>query len=419
MASTMTRQERANQRNAVLAGFLGWTLDAFDFFVLTFVIDDVAKSFGKTRPDIALALTLALATRPLGAIIFGIMADRWGRRLPLMINVVMYAVLSVLSGLAPSYGIFIFWRMLFGVAMGGEWGIGASLALESVSPKWRGLLSGLLQEGYAIGNILAALTFRFVYPHFAAQWGPDGWRALFFIGGLPALLSIFIRSKVKEPEAWEEHRTDWTTYRRSIFQHWRRFLYLVIFMTMLSFMSHGTQDMYPTLLRSIGFTPRRIADMTVLSGIGAVLGGLVFGHYSDRGGRRRAMIIATICCLLVVPFWVSAHNMLMIVVGVFLMQFFVQGAWGVVPAHINELSPGQYRGFFPGFAYQLGILCAASIPWVESVLGERFTYTQAMGGMMAVVFMLAVVVMYLGPEARGVSFRKLPLAGNAIGAVPE
>jgi SHS family lactate transporter-like MFS transporter len=413
-APVMTKAERANRRNAVLAGFLGWTLDAFDFFVLTFVLDDVAKSFGRTRPDIALALTLALATRPIGAVIFGIMADRWGRRIPLMINVVMYAVLSVLSGLAPSYGIFLFWRMLFGIAMGGEWGIGASLALESVSPKWRGLLSGVLQEGYAIGNILAALTFRLAYPYFTARWGTDGWRALFFIGGLPALLSIFIRAKVKEPEAWHEHRTDWTTYRSSLFQHWPRFLYLVVFMTMLSFMSHGTQDMYPTLLRSIGFTPRRIADMTVFSGIGAVLGGLVFGHYSDRGGRRRAMIVASVCCLLVVPFWVSAHNMVAIVVGVFLMQFFVQGAWGVVPAHINELSPGQYRGFFPGLAYQLGILCAASIPYVEATLGERFTYTQAMGGLMAVVFAVAVVVIYLGPEARGVSFRKVSTV-----AVPE
>src|SRR5712692_3359113 len=415
MASTLTKPELANQRNAVLAGFLGWTLDAFDFFVLTFVIDDVARSFGKTRPDIALALTLALSTRPIGAVIFGIMADRWGRRLPLMINVVLYAVLSVLSGLAPSDGIFIFWRMLFGVAMGGEWGVGASLALESVSAKWRGLLSGLLQEGYAIGNILAALVFRLAYPYFTARWGGDGWRALFFIGGLPALLSIFIRSKVKEPEAWHEHRTDWRTYRRSIFQHWHRFLYLVLFMTMLSFMSHGTQDMYPTLLRSIGFSPRRIADMTVLSGIGAVLGGLVFGYYSDRTGRRRAMIVATICCLLVVPFWVSVHSMVFIVLGVFLMQFFVQGAWGVVPAHINELSPGQFRGFFPGFAYQLGILCAASIPYVESVLGERLTYTQAMGGLMAAVFAAAAVVIGLGPERHGVSFRKIA----TMGVVPE
>jgi MFS transporter, SHS family, lactate transporter len=408
MASTSTKAEKANQRNAVLAGFLGWTLDAFDFFILTFVIDDVARSFGKTRPDIALALTLALMTRPLGAVIFGIMADRWGRRLPLMINVVLFAVLSVLSGLAPSYGIFILWRMLFGIAMGGEWGVGASLALESVSPKLRGLLSGVLQEGYAIGNILAALAFRVAYPYFTVRWGADGWRALFFIGGLPALLSIFIRMKVKEPEAWHDHRVDWTTYRRGLLQHWPRFLYLVLMMTMLSFMSHGTQDMYPTLLRSIGFTPARIADMTMFSGVGAVLGGLVFGYYSDRAGRRKAMIIGAICCLFVVPFWVSGHSLLRIVIGVFLMQFFVQGAWGVVPAHINELSPGRYRGFFPGLAYQLGIFCAASIPYVESALGERFTYTQAMGGLMLVVFSIAAVVIWLGPEAHGVSFRAQP-----------
>jgi SHS family lactate transporter-like MFS transporter len=304
--------------------------------------------------------------------------------------------------------------MLFGTAMGGEWGVGASLALEAVSPRLRGLLSGLLQEGYALGNILAALAFRTAYPYFLLHWGPDGWRALFFIGGLPALLSIFIRAKVKEPEAWREHRTDWMTYRRSIFQHWHRFLYLVLLMTMLSFMSHGTQDMYPTLLRSIGFTPNGIANMTIFSGVGAVLGGLVFGYYSDRAGRRRAMIIASICCLLVVPFWISGQSMIRIVVGVFLMQFFVQGAWGVVPAHINELSPGHLRGFFPGFAYQLGILCAASIPYVESLLGEMFTYTQAMGGLMAVVFVIAAVVIYLGPEAKGVSFRK-----TTMGAVPE
>src|SRR5216117_3357969 len=168
MSVALTREERANQRNAVLAGFLGWTLDAFDFFILTLVIDDIAKSFGRTRPDIAFTLTVALAMRPLGAIIFGIMADHWGRRIPLMLNVIFYALISVLSGLAPSYQVFLILRMLFGIGMGGEWGVGASLALESASPRLRGLLSGLLQEGYAIGNLLAALAFRLVYPYFNA-----------------------------------------------------------------------------------------------------------------------------------------------------------------------------------------------------------------------------------------------------------
>jgi SHS family lactate transporter-like MFS transporter len=402
----MTREARANQRNAVLAGFLGWTLDAFDFFILTLIIDDVARAFGRTRPDIAFALTVTLAMRPVGAVVFGIMADRLGRRLPLMLNVIFYALLSVLSGFAPSYQVFLLLRMLFGVCMGGEWGVGASLALESASPRLRGLLSGLLQEGYAIGNLLSALAFRLLYPMFNAMYPNNGWRLMFFLGGLPALLSLFIRARVKESAAWHEHRTDWDSYRRSLPLFWKRFLYLVVLMTMMNFMSHGTQDMYPTLLGSIGYNRARIADVTMLSAIGAVLGGLAFGFYSDTSGRRRAMLIAIVCSLIVVPFWIAGHSPMRILVGVFLMQFFVQGAWGVIPAHINELSPNHLRGFFPGFAYQLGVMFAASIPYVESALGERFTYTQAMGGLVTVVFFCAFLVVSLGPEARGVSFRK-------------
>src|ERR687884_439783 len=306
--AAMTLAERANQRNAVLAGFLGWTLDAFDFFILTLVLDDVAKSFGRSRPDIALALTVALATRPIGAVIFGIRADHWGRRLPLMINIVFYAVISVLSGLAPSYSVFLILRMLFGIGMGGEWGVGASLALESASPRLRGLLSGLLQEGYAIGNLLSALAFRILYPYFNSLYPGNGWRLMFFLGGLPALLSLFIRSRVKESDAWHEHRTDWASYRRSLPQYWRRFAYLVVLMTMMNFMSHGTQDMYPTLLGTLGYSKARIADVTMLSGIGAILGGLAFGYYSDMSGRRRAMLTAMVCGLVVVPFWIAGHS---------------------------------------------------------------------------------------------------------------
>src|SRR5262245_60588881 len=239
-----TAAERANQRNAVLAGFLGWTLDAFDFFILTLVLDDIAKSFGRSRPDVALTLTATLAMRPVGAVIFGLMADRYGRRIPLMTNVVFYAVISVLCGLAPSYSVFFALRMPFGIGSGGEWGVGASLALESASPRLRGLLSGLLQEGYAVGNLLAALSFRTLYPWFNTLYPNSGWRLMFFVGGLPALLSLFIRAKVKESEAWHEHRTDWATYRASLFRGWKRFLYLVLPMTMMNFMSPGTHDMY-------------------------------------------------------------------------------------------------------------------------------------------------------------------------------
>jgi SHS family lactate transporter-like MFS transporter len=177
-------------------------------------------------------------------------------------------------------------------------------------------------------------------------------------------------------------------------------------MTMMNFMSHGTQDMQPTMLRSLGYNATRIADLTMLSGLGAILGGLVFGYYSDRSGRKRAMLVAMVFGLAVIPFWIAGHSAWRILVGVFLMQFFVQGAWGVIPAHINELSPNHLRGFFPGFAYQLGVMFAASIPYVESALGERFTYTQAMGGLVTAVFIIAFIVTALGPEAKGVSFRK-------------
>jgi MFS transporter, SHS family, lactate transporter len=298
--------------------------------------------------------------------------------------------------------------MLFGIGMGGEWGVGASLALESASPRLRGLLSGLIQEGYAVGNLLAALAFLTIYPYFNAQYPGNGWRVMFFVGGLPALLSLFIRAKVKESEAWHEHRTDWTTYRRSLFQHWRRFLYLVLLMTMMNFMSHGTQDMYPTLLGTLGYGNDRIAYITMLSMVGAVLGGLAFGYYSDLSGRRRAMMTAITCAFVVVPFWIAGISPAFTLIGVFLMQFFVQGAWGVIPAHINELSPGSLRGFFPGFAYQLGVLCASSIPYLESALGEMFTYRQAMGGLVTVVIIGAFLVTYFGPEAHGVTFRKTP-----------
>jgi SHS family lactate transporter-like MFS transporter len=212
--------------------------------------------------------------------------------------------------------------------------------------------------------------------------------------------------RVKESAAWHEHRTDWTEYKAVLFRNSRRFFYLVLLMTMMNFMSHGTQDMYPTLLGTFGYNKARIADITMLSMIGAVLGGLVFGSYSDRSGRRRAMITAGTCGLIVLPMWIAGFSPLTTIVGVFLMQFFVQGAWGVIPAHINELSPAQARGFFPGFAYQLGVMFASSIPYVESALGEVFTYKQAMGGMMVAVFIAVVLVVSRGPEARGISFRK-------------
>ncbi|MBV9147071.1 MAG: MFS transporter [Acidobacteria bacterium] len=390
--------ERANQRNALLAGFLGWTLDAFDFFVLTYVLNDVAREFHRSRPDIALTLTASLAMRPLGALIFGVLADRYGRRLPLILDVIFYSIVEVLSGFAPGYRSFLILRLLYGIGMGGEWGVGASLALESVPARWRGILSGLLQEGYALGNMLAAAAYFTIFPHF-------GWRALFFVGGLPALLSLFIRAKVKESPAWHSSRTEWSTYWALVRRNWRRFAYLVLLMTMMNFMSHGTQDLYPTFLsKTRGYGAHMTAIISIISMVGAICGGLAFGAYSDRKGRRRAMITAALLGVAAIPLWILSPTTVLLMAGGFVMQFMVQGAWGVIPAHINELSPGELRGFFPGFAYQIGVLCASTISYIEPVLGERFSYTQSMGMLAAAVLAIGALVIALGPEAKGARF---------------
>jgi SHS family lactate transporter-like MFS transporter len=392
--------DRANQRNAVAAGFLGWTLDAFDFFVLTFVLVPVAREFHVSLVEMAATITASLAMRPVGALIFGLMADRYGRRLPLMADVVFYSIVEVLSGLAPNYRVFFVLRMLYGIGMGGEWGVGASLAMESVSPKWRGIMSGLLQEGYAFGNLLAALVYALVFPH----WG---WRALFFVGGLPALLSLFIRAKVKESDAWRQSRTDWGAYGRAIASNWKLFLYMVLLMTTMNSISHGTQDLYPTLLqKQRHFSTQATAMTTMISMVGAITGGLLFGLYSDRRGRRRSMVTAVVFALLLIPAWVMSSTVLLIVPAAFLMQFMVQGAWGVIPVHLNELSPGELRGFFPGFAYQLGVLFASSITVIEAILAKHLTYAESLGLLAGIVLLISVPVIGLGPEAKGVVFGK-------------
>jgi SHS family lactate transporter-like MFS transporter len=389
---------RSGAHHAVLAGFLGWTLDAFDFFIVAFVLAPIAKEFGTSIPALALTITASLATRWIGAIAFGLLADRYGRRIPLIVNILYFSLIEVLSGLAPNYRIFFFLRLLYGIGMGGEWGVGASLTMESVPVRWRGFVSGLLQEGYALGFLLAAGVYRVVYP----RWG---WRPLFFIGGLPALLTLFVRAKVTEPEAWHRSRTDWTTYRHAIFRNWKRFVYLVVLMAMMNFISHGTQDMYPTYLQQQhGFTPQRTSDFTAFSMLGAISGGLAFGYFSDHRGRRRAMATALLLGTMMIPLWVFAPNLPLILVGGFLMQFMVQGAWGVVPAHINELSPDQLRGFFPGLAYQFGVLIASGSAYFEARMAHFMSYGRAMGLFAIVVLLVGALVVSFGPEEHRAEF---------------
>jgi len=384
---------------ALVASFLGWTLDAFDFFVLVFVLPSVAHDFGVDVPAVALTITVTLAFRPLGALIFGLIADRYGRRLPLMIDLVFYAVIEVLSGFAPSYTSFLVLRALFGIGMGGEWGVGASLAMEQVPARWRGILSGVLQEGYAVGYLLAACCYFVVFP----RWG---WRPMFWLGGLPALLALFVRFGVEESTVWERTRhASWTTLLRGIAAEWRVFLYLTLLMTMMVFVSHGTQDMYPTFLKlERGFTPERVAVIAVIYNVGALLGGILFGHVSDRVGRRRALVLALLLAILAIPLWAYAPTTALLVVGAFVMQFMVQGAWGIIPAHISELSPDGVRGFLPGFAYQCGVLFASSVAYLEAVFAARTSYANAMAATALTVCAIGAVVVVLGRERKGAEF---------------
>ena len=384
--------------HAFFAGFLGWTLDAFDFFVLVFVLPTIAAEFHRSIPDIAYTITLTLAMRPVGALIFGWAADRYGRRIPLMIDVVFYSVVEVMSGLAPGYRSFLVLRALYGIGMGGEWGVGASLVMEAVSSKRRGLLSGLLQEGYSVGYLLAAAAYFLVFPRF-------GWRPLFILGGLPALLALYIRSKVPESKAWQRAKPDPGKIWRAVRNNLARFLYLVLLMTMMNLISHGTQDIYPTFLeRERGFGPREVATIAIIYNLGALAGGLCFGLLSDRFGRRRAMVSAVAMAVLVIPMWAYVSSPVTLAIGAFLMQFMVQGAWGVVPAHLTELSPGEVRGLFPGLAYQLGVLFAANAPYVEAVMATRMGYSNALALVAVIVLSVGAIVIALGDERHRAEF---------------
>jgi len=387
---------------ALIAGYLGWTLDAFDFFLVVFCLTAIGKEFHASDKQMALTLFVTLAFRPLGAFLFGLMADRYGRRLPLMIDLVFYSIVEVASGLAPNFTTFLILRALFGIGMGGEWGVGASLAMEKVPPRLRGVLSGFLQQGYAMGNLLAAACYFLLFERF-------GWRPLFFIGGLPALLALFVRMRVKESEVWKRTKHEsWGQLGTAIAANWKMFLYIAFFMMTMNLAAHGTQDMYPTFLqRQWHFSVGQRSGVTAVSMMGAVIGGTLCGWFSDRLGRRRIIMAALLGAVLVVPLWAFAPSLALLVAGAFLMQFLVQGAWGVIPAHLSELSPDSVRGFLPGFGYQCGVLLSSAVSYVEAEVAVRTSYAVAMAATAATVFLMAAAAAALGPERRGTEFGKI------------
>ncbi|HET7101646.1 MAG TPA: MFS transporter [Terriglobia bacterium] len=392
---------RREQWHAVSASFLGWTLDAFDFFSVVFIVDRLAAEFSVSKADIIWTLTATLAMRPVGALVFGLFADRYGRRTALMANVIFYSVLELLCGFSQDYIMFLILRTLFGIGMGGEWGVGASLAMESVPKRWRGLFSGILQSGYSVGYLLAALSLRFILP----AWG---WRAMFWAGGAPALLALYVRMRVPETEAWQVHRVRSTrAILGTVAQHWKSFLYLVGLMTLMMFLSHGTQDLYPDFLKSAHhLSSSAVSSLAILYNVGAIIGAVIFGQLSERLGRRRGMTLALVLSLVVIPLWALGGTVAELALGAFLMQMGVQGAWGIIPAHLNELAPASARSLLPGLAYQLGILIAAPTNTLEYILRDRVGYGWALAGFEVCVIVLGIVAINLGRERRGHDFVK-------------
>jgi SHS family lactate transporter-like MFS transporter len=395
------RRLTAVQRNTFIACFLGWALDAFDFFILTFCISALATQFQAKVSAVTEAVFITLAFRPVGAFLFGMMADRFGRRITLMVDIIAYSVFELASAFAPSLKVFMVTRALFGIAMGGEWGVGAALAFETLPAEKRGFFSGLLQEGYAVGFLMAALVFGTMFQFV-------GWRGMFVIGALPAFLVIYIRSKVDESPAWLEGRVSREAESKAgkdIFKFLGPFLLMTVLMFAFNSFSHGTQDLYPTFLTGgLQLGPHAVMLVAVVANLGALAGGVLFGSWSERIGRRRAIVIAALLSIPVIPLWAYSHTVPMLALGGFLMQFMVQGAWGVIPAHLNELSPGAARGTFPGFAYQLGNLLSSKNSVLQAKLVEQRyagSFPPVLAWTVLLVASLVAIITWSGRERRG------------------
>jgi MFS transporter, SHS family, lactate transporter len=382
---------------------LGWTLDAFDFFLLVFVLKDIAAEFNTDISNVTLAILLTLAMRPIGAFLFGRAADRWGRRPTLMTNVALYSVLEFASGFSPNLTVLIVLRALYGIAMGGEWGVGASLTMESIPPHARGFVSGLLQSGYPTGYFLASIVYGVLFPYI-------GWRGMFMVGVVPALLVLYIRRNVPESPSFDRAAAEKDGGTLDVLRaHWRLAIYAICLMTAFNFFSHGTQDIYPTFLEvQRKLSPHVVSLIAVVYNIGAICGGILFGSLSETYGRRRCIVIASLLSLLVIPLWAFSVSPVLLALGAFFMQFTVQGAWGIVPAHLNELSPANARGTFPGVVYQLGNLLASVNATLQAGLAAHLggDYGLALAAVAGTVAVVIAVLTAVGTEARGVVFAK-------------
>ena len=383
------------QKTAVWAAYLGWTLDAFDFFLLVFSIKAIAEAFGVEKVAVTEAIFYTLAARPVGALAFGWLAERIGRRPVLVMVVLAFSALSAVSGLTQTLTQLLIVRTFFGFAMGGEWGIGASLAMETIPPRLRGPVSGLIQSGYPSGALLASLAYFLFFDAI-------GWRGMFFLGLAPALFVLFVRLHVEESPHFIARQGQVVEHPlRAVLSNWKIALYLVVLMTLFNSFSHGTQDLHATFLQTQRkLDTHAVGLISIVGYCGAIVGAMCMGPLSLKIGRRRTIALACTIALLVLPLWAWAPTPLLLGLGVFLMQAGVQGAWAMVPAHLNELSPPAARAMFPGLVYQLGNLLSSYNVVVQGNIakahGDDYAFALALfGGVAAVLLALWAL---LGPE---------------------
>ncbi|KAI9739140.1 MAG: hypothetical protein M1834_007353 [Cirrosporium novae-zelandiae] len=404
-----------------LVAFFAWTWDAFDFFTVSLTVEDLAESFNRSNTDITWGITLVLMFRSVGSTIFGIAADRWGRKWPFIVNNVLFIILELATGFCNDYSSFLAVRALFGIAMGGLYGNAAATALEDCPDAARGIISGMLQQGYAFGYLLATAFARGL-----VNTTSHGWKPLFWFGAGPPALIIVFRLCLPETKAYQDRelvrkqrgniaKTFMVEGKVALKKHWMLLIYLVLLMAGFNFMSHGSQDLYPTMLKSqYSFSANAITVTQVVANLGAMTGGTVIGYCSQIFGRRLSILVMCVIggALLYSYTFVSTHA---IIAAAFFEQFCVQGAWGVIPIHLMELSPGSFRTFVVGTSYQLGNLVSSASSTIESSIGERFPlpyngeseryqYGKVICIFMGCVYAYVIILTICGPEYRGRQF---------------